>query len=125
MDYPLIDQDNTFPRESICPICGVNKVFEPHNFVVLDAGALREDGQGNSINDQNMKGYFNLIWHGNHYDEEEDDNERDQYINLEIVKESSYGQSSFYFCSTECLRKFFNKMVDDFEHTVHRTKKNK
>lgn len=34
---------------------------------------------------------------------------------LEICSNEGFSQFEFYFCSTKCLRAFFNKLVDDFE----------
>ena len=121
MKYPLIDQNDLYPEEPLCPICKKNKVFEPHNFVVLEGGALYTDERGDSLFPEGMKGFLDLIFHGHHHENIEDD-KKDIYESLYIVKESNSGQFSLYFCSTDCLRNFFNQLVDEFEKKIKKTK---
>lgn len=118
MKYPIINLDESFPVEPICPICKKNRIFEPNNFIVLEGGALLVDKKGDSILNKKMEGYLNLIWHAQH---EKDVNiEGDSHL-LEIVKDSKNGQFNLYFCSTVCLRKFFNMLVDDLEDMIFKS----
>jgi hypothetical protein len=124
MKYPLIDKKEAFPEQPICPICSKNRVFEPHNFVTLNGGSFLLDKNGDSTSNKRMEGFLDLGWHGHHYEEKEDEN-KDTMARIEVVKDSLEGQFSLYFCSTECLRIFFNRLVDDLEKEITEAKKRK
>lgn len=117
MNYPLIIQNSDFPRDFICPICRKNRIGEPHSFAVLQGGAMLYDEEGDSIFPSNLKGFLELIWHG-HHDDDIEDEDSDISSFLKIVEESSEGQFGLYFCSTACLRAFFMKLVDDLEEQI-------
>lgn len=115
MKFPLIKKnEDAFPKNSICPICKKCKVYEPHSFVFIGGGALSLDEEGDSKKSNDMIGYFDFSWHGHHY-KNVHDNKKDNYFTMRIVEDSKQGQFGFYFCSTKCLRRFFNYLVDDFE----------
>jgi len=123
MKMPLISKNEScYPNEPICPICKKNKVFEPHTFVAINGGALRIGKSGNSISHKNMYGYLHLTWHGHHY-QDINDEVKDTFFNLEIVNDSKQGEYELYFCSTRCLREFFNRIVDLFEEKISETVK--
>jgi len=116
MRYPLIQgkDDNGWPKNFRCPVCKVRKVWEPHTFVSIDAGAMlmnRRQRFGSPSKD--MDGYFNIGWHGAHDDGEGDF--RDTGGHLLIGESVRGGQLCITVCSTGCLRKLFNKWVDDLE----------
>jgi hypothetical protein len=111
MNYPLINKTEQFPDNPICPICNKNKILEPHDFIVLDCGALLLNKNGDSIFNENLNGFLSLILHGHH-------NNKETYFEFPVVKDSRQGQFSLYFCSTDCLRAFFNNLVNDFEQEI-------
>jgi hypothetical protein len=124
LKFPTIDGKKgktDFPDKSICPVCKKNKVFEPHSFAVLDGGALlmnrKKDEGGPS---PNMDGFLNFIWHGAHDGDIGIDSEVDAL--LPIADEVRGGQFDFYFCSTNCLRTFLNKCVDELENRIEKQK---
>jgi len=41
---------------------------------------------------------------------------------FQVVKETAHCQCVFSFCSTECLRKFMNSMVDELESLIRKEK---
>ena len=121
MEYPLIEENEDFPRDYICPICREKRMIEPNNYIVLQGGAIISGKEGDSIFPENIKGFLELIWHGQHDDTIHDD-DRDTYCLLPLARDSSDGQFGFYFCSTACLRSFFTRLVDDFEAKKSKTR---
>ena len=77
-------------------------------FIVLSGGALRGT-KDNAIMDDGLIGFLNLFLH---------DHDKMKGGWLDIVDSSPSGQFEFFFCSTKCLRKFFDKVVDAFEETL-------
>ena len=44
LKFPVVKgKSNHWPKKALCPICGKNKVFEPHSMAVLYAGAMLMD----------------------------------------------------------------------------------
>ncbi len=41
---------NHWPKTPLCPICGKNKVFEPHSMAILTAGAMLMGGKSEVAN---------------------------------------------------------------------------
>lgn len=120
MKYPLNNENNIYPEDSICPICKNKRIFEPHNFIVLEGGALFINDSGDSVLNESMKGFLCLLWHGCH--NINNDSEIKANLNLEVIKNSKLGQFSLYFCSTKCLRVFLNNLIDDFEDQLSKIK---
>lgn len=121
MKYPLIDgkNENAWPANFRCPVCKVRKVWEPHTFVSLDAGAMlmdrREKSGGPS---KDMDGYLYLGWHGAH--DGGDGDVKDTGGHLPIAESVRGGQIGIAVCSTTCLRKLLNGWVDDLEKKMKR-----
>ena len=124
MNYPLIKQESDYPKDSICPVCGKNKIGEPDSFAVLQGGAMLYNDEGDSIFPSNLMGFLELVWHGHHDDGIEDEDSNISSV-LNIIDNSTDGQFGLYFCSTACLRKFFMELVDDLEQQVVITKNKK
>ena len=111
MRFPLIYGDNMLWRpltdkKGKCSLCG--KKPKEGVFIALNGGALRGNEQDAEM-DSGLVGFLTLDLH---------DHDKMNSGWLSIVESSPNGQFEFYFCSTKCLRKFFDKVVDTFEETL-------
>ncbi len=97
---------HSFNKKGQCSLC--NNKPKDGVFVVLNGGALKGN-KDNASMDSGLVGFLTLDLH--------DHNKKGSGF-LDIVDNSPNGQFEFYFCSTKCLRKFFNKVVDAFEETL-------
>lgn len=103
-----------WPSKALCPVCGKNKVFEPHSMAILSAGAClmnRKEAVGGPSD--KMDGFLNLTWHGAH----DGGKGRNKKIgcSVDIARDVLGGQTELYFCSTACLRQFLGVCVDTLE----------
>ncbi len=111
MNYPLIENDDSYTKEPVCPICKKKKVFEPHDFLVLSGGAFLLNENGDSVFNANLKGFLDLCWHTH--------NESGKCIQIKVVNDSTNGQFGLYFCSIECFRTFINEVLGDLERKMN------
>jgi len=99
MKFPLENEsDNeSFPVDGSCAFC---KGQNPEGFIVFSFSAMERLGNTNSFAPADVKKSVYLIDHG-------------------VVENGgvqiSEGITDFIFCSTKCLRLFFNSVVDEFE----------
>jgi hypothetical protein len=100
-------------RTGKCLECGRSKVHEPHGFAFLNAGALRKIDKRNSVMAADLEGFLTLGFHGAHSGTK---NEPSAY--LPVAEDSPLGQFEVYFCTTKCLRSFFNRCVDELERRI-------
>ena len=116
--FPVVDGKRThWPDKAVCPVCGEKKVFEPHSFAVLSAGALLMDREHDSGGmSDNLDGFLNLTWHGAHDGGQGEDPEIGCIV--DIMRDAVGGQGEAYFCSTQCLRRFLNHSVDELERRM-------
>jgi hypothetical protein len=123
MKLPLVKgKPNHYPSAAKCPQCKKRKVFEPHSMATLEGGALLMDRKRqNSKHSDALFGFLALDWHGAHDDGIGDD--RNLFTYMTVVEDAVGGQFSLYFCSTACLRAFFNSLVDELEKRIQRDKK--
>ena len=107
MKYPLITGEETsYPKGASgeCAFCGGNN---RNGFVGISAGAMQSTTTpGTYVPLDDASGWFSLFDHGI----------TKSGNPLQIVNDCDIGQFEIFFCSTECLRGFFNKIVDDFEN---------
>lgn len=123
MDFPLIsgdDGDWQKPLENlICPICQKNKIGEPHSMVILNGGYyLGPQYYGPARGKKQITQYWGAIWHGAH-----DTGEgpwRDLFIPINVVDDLTAIEHRLIFCSTDCLRQFFNLFVDEIDARIQR-----
>jgi len=117
---PVVEGKQTnWPDKPVCPVCGENKVFEPHSFAVLNAGALlmnREEGSGEMSDD--LDGYLTMYWHGAHQEDNGQGVDPEIGCAVDIIQDAQGGQGTLYFCSTQCLRTFLNYCVDELEQRI-------
>lgn len=92
-----------------CPICHKTGVGEPNGFAFVNAGALLAIDKRSAVMDEGIKAFFTIGYHGSHNLESEPS------AVLEIARDPPLGQFEFYFCSTACLRAFFNECVSELE----------
>lgn len=118
--FPIVhNNENIFPQKPTCPWCNKEKVFEPHSFSYILGGALlmdRQKDEGGSSSD--MDAFLTIGWHGAHKKEYEVDNSPEIDIQFDIANEVIGGQFGIYFCSTQCLRLFFNNCIDELESRI-------
>jgi len=110
MKFPLIKNNKPYWKPAIkngkCILCGEKPKHGV--FIALMGGTLEGNKNSASIS-SNLIGFLSLNLH---------DHNSDKLGYLNIADNTSNGQFEFYFCSSKCLRKFFNKIVDEFEKTL-------
>jgi hypothetical protein len=118
MKLPLLkNKENIHPGNGRCSWCQKDKITEPYSMAVLSGGALLLNNSGDTSKlSNNLSGFFYLTWHGAHNNQQVIDGEI--YETLLIAHNVEGGQFSIYFCSTNCVRAFLNKLVDDLESKV-------
>lgn len=119
VNFPVASGSSAcFPKEALCPICKTVRVQEPHSMAIVNLGAMlmtnRTKGAGMMSDD--LDGFFRFIWHGAHQGGSGDHVGISAF--LDIVEDVRGGQADLYFCSTACLRAFFNACVDAFEMKI-------
>ncbi len=83
---------------------------------ILTSGALLIDRKTRDGGpDVNLEGFLSLIWHGAHTNEGGQGRHADVYSIVNIARNVKGGQFDIRFCSTKCLRSFFNHAVDSLE----------
>ena len=98
-----------------CSVCG--EIYDKDGvFICLGGGALKGDEKASQISSE-LVGFLCLSLHDQNY------HGKGGY--LPIADNTSNGQFEFYFCSTNCLRTFFNTLVDKFENGLKHQKKEK
>ncbi len=122
MKYPLMKGErNWFPRDFVCPVCGKTRVWEPHTFVTIDAGALLMDRKTDSGGPSDaMDGFLSLGWHGAHDNGVGKFRETGGYV--PIADDVRGGQCSIAVCSTACLRKLLRGWVEELEKRMRRAR---
>ena len=83
---------------------------EPGTFSFVAGGALRRIDENCSEIGDDLLGFLNIGHHSAHPNGEDLPN-----ACLDLVEESPIGQFELYFCSTKCLRQYFNRCVDQLE----------
>lgn len=122
MKFPVLKEKPVWPSKPLCPQCGENKVMEPHSMAILAGGALRvTDGKNRCaemIDDG--AGFLDLFWHGAHVNMGGSGVDPEISAQVSLADWTPSGQFEFYFCSTNCLRSFFNACVDELERAKER-----
>ena len=110
MEYPIISKKTKsfFPTSVVCPICATNRTKLNSEFYVLNGGALEKINKNTSMSSGKMEGFLSVQYHSG------DDSENCGF-NFDIVDKSEGGQFDIYFCSTNCMRQFFNELIDKIE----------
>ena len=105
MKYPLNTDNNiNSPKPYRCSSCGKTT---GENFLTLNGGALYYNSDLNAhFPDENGRAFLDI---SSHHDKVP--------TGLKIISNNDSCQYEFYFCSTQCIRDFFNTIVDDLEKT--------
>lgn len=107
--FPLLEGKNScwvpFDFGKKCGCCG-EKYTKNGEFICLDGGALKGNSKEAEMS-SNLIGFLSITLHDHNY------HGKGGY--LQIAECTRNGQFEFYFCSTQCLRKFLNYLVDRFE----------
>jgi len=109
LKFPVVENDRVWPTNSICPICGKAKIGEDGTFAVFMLGALKKTGEDSATISDELLGFADLFWHAS-------DKDPDGCKSVSIISNAKSGQADLYFCTTNCLRKFFNLCVDELEN---------
>ncbi|HTI98229.1 MAG TPA: hypothetical protein VL527_04925 [Dongiaceae bacterium] len=125
MKFPLLKLQNTkYPKKAVCPQCKQGKVFEPHSMAIFEGGAMFMDRKRvNGGLHRQMDGFAKIMWHGAH--SAGIGQNREVYTSVDFARDCRGGQFEAYFCSTTCLRAFFNSWVDALEAKVKKEQKRK
>lgn len=92
--------------------------------VILAGGAMFMDSKRvNGGLHERMDGFVNLTWHGAHGPGVGD--YRNIFASVDVARDCHGGQLEIYFCSTACLRLFFNSWVGALEAKIRRAKRQK
>ena len=86
---------------------------EPGTFSFVAGGALRRLDEDNSEIGDDLLGFLNIGHHSAH-----SNGESLPSACLDLVEESPIGQFELYFCSTNCLRQYFNRCMDQLEEML-------
>lgn len=117
MKFPMISKKTKpfFPTEKICPICKVNNTTLDSEFYVLNGGALEKVNKNTSMSSDILEGFLSVQYHSG-------EKNKNPGVNIDIVEKSKGGQFDIYFCSTNCMRQFFNKLIDTIENETSANK---
>jgi len=112
-----------WPTKPLCPVCKKKKVFEPHSFVLLSSFSLLSNRRKKrTFSVDHLDTSVELMYHGAH--DTGVGTRRNIMAQSKIASDVYGGQVELYFCSTKCIRKFFNAWVDDLEKDMKiKTKK--
>lgn len=104
-------------------MCGSAKVHEPHSMAVVNLGALKmtDRATGSGGMSEDLDGFLTLSWHGAH--DGGDGRDPEIHASVNVVDECRGGQADLYFCSTDCLRRFFDACVDEIELKIEKARR--
>ena len=120
MKFPILKgQHANHPKKAVCPQCGNRKVLEPHSMAIFEGGAMFMDRKRrNGGLHAQMDGFASIVWHGAH--DKGVGQDRDICASVDFARDCHGGQFEICFCSTACLRAFFNSWVDALEAKVQK-----
>lgn len=128
MQYPLLNSQNKWADQSngFCPICNAN--LQETGFVWLTMQSDLYTSRGNTFGNIPAKlhweSYLNIGFHGS---EEANSLRKDRclYFSIPVVDGFQSCGMEFQFCSTQCARVWFNRMMDDLDRILQKKWKNK
>ena len=114
IQYPVVSGEKVVhPLGDICPVCGVNQFGgEGRPMAVINAGALVEISPNEYASSEDATAFFTLAWHACGIPSS------GRSASIEVAEWVQGGQFDLYFCSTKCLRAFFNRCVDALEAKI-------
>jgi len=96
-----------------CPICQGPLNAEPGEFAFVNGGALRKIDKETAVPTADLIGFLSIGFHGAH-----GEGKQSPSASLRVADDVPIGQFEFYFCSTKCMRGFFNECVDALEQEL-------
>jgi len=102
------------PGNFECPVCGkLMAEGEKMEQVVLNIGAMMQNDKEKNTwcVGFNLGGFMHIMDH-THGDVDLPS------ISVDVVEQSAFGQADLCFCSTKCLRAFFNAIVDEADRQI-------
>ncbi len=123
MKFPVLKVRHTkHPKKAVCPQCQQHKVLEPHSMAIFNGGAtfMGRKRLNGGLHEQ-MDGFASITWPGAHDTGLGED--RDIFTSVDFATDCRGGQFEIYFCSTACLRAFFNSWVDALEAKIRKEKR--
>lgn len=97
-------------KAGMCPVCRGPLNRQPGSFAFVNGGALKKHDDGSACAAADLIGFLSLGFHGAHGEEKDEASAL-----IDVADDVPMGQFEFYFCSTTCLRGFFNSAVDELE----------
>lgn len=109
MKFPINFKKDTWLHNSGCDFCGTP--MPTGEFVSFHFGGQQDYAKDGTLDLSNVEIGMGLDWQGS-----------DPKIGtgLQVVKGTVHCQCVFNFCSTACLRKFMNRMVDELERLMEK-----
>ncbi len=116
MKYPLpLDESSSgsVAQSGQCLVCRRELNEESANVAFVSGGALRQIDRETSVPAADLMAFLTLGLRGAQGDEGEAPS-----VSVSIADEIPNGQFEFCFCSTACMREFFNACVDAVEEKL-------
>ena len=112
--FPVVHGETVvYPLGDTCPVCRVNQIGgENHPMAVVNAGALVKVGPDQYAISEDAIAFFTLAWHARGIPSS------GRSADVGVADWVQGGQFDLYFCSTKCLRAFFNRCVDALEQKM-------
>ncbi len=110
IEFPIITEKTGpyYPIDNLCAGCG--EEIKNYEFYVINAGALEKTSEKGAHISNKLTGHFSIGYHAPY----PDIGDKDDY-SVDIIEHSANGQFDIHVCSIECLRAFFNQIVDEVE----------
>lgn len=116
MRYPIIKHKKSYyPTKPVCPVCKKKNAFTPHMFILSGGACLMNKKRDSGSPDDRMDGFLCVSPHSVYDGKTNHKYKFKKSSFIEIAKDIQGGQFEFNFCSTKCLRKWLNTIVDDLE----------
>ena len=104
MRFPINFKKDTWLNNSGCDLCG--KPMTTGEFVSFHVGEQQDYARDDTFDLSDVEIGMGFDWQSS-----------DQNVGtgFQAIEQTAHCQCVFNFCSTECLRKFMNSMVDELE----------
>ncbi|MDW8244784.1 MAG: hypothetical protein RMJ88_16370 [Thermogemmata sp.] len=113
MNFPILrHKDRPYIPETGkgCPICGAS--FEKQGVVYLSAGAVSEIVVDEDKPMPTLEAFFYVGYHGSAVD-------CSDCADITVIDALEGGQFDIYFCSVQCLERFFLDIVDELKKKLN------
>lgn len=114
MEFPIYSRDRT-PEESAvhCLVCGRKIAWNewPERITLGSGAILNDSGAETGGPSDQMEGFITLFYHAS-------SQHHDSSASLIVATDVVGGQVDLDFCSTECLRAFFDSITEEMQRRV-------